>query len=334
MGVVTLDKERCVTVFSCVTKLWEKGLPPFDRYISPEVFYRPEHIETGTRMDACWLFFYGFLNRFGRTAMELGVDAKEIIGERPYLIDPLDPRSCDPTPYQPLINIIPLAIGENHRVGWWIEAMDRLRSQYNGDPRQIFFPVNFTLPLFEQRDMLIDRMCQFPGIKHKIGQMILGWMQETEWIDTPHRDIILWQRSHPNSLRRIPVIAIDRWLMRLVYQLGLVTEYQSDISTAISRELSDKLCTICHEHDINHNHLGQALWHVGAKICNANHLGGQRQYRHVCHTLCPLKKWCNGRVPSNYRLDKPTKRRRHSANMGWAEMQPHPPTLDDLWDDE
>jgi hypothetical protein len=334
LDVVTLDEQRSIEVFSQVTDLWEKGLPPFDRYTSPEVFHLPDIVEVGSRMHACWLFFYGFLNRFGRTAEELGVDAREIVEESPCLIDPLDPLSHDISLYKPLVNVIPLAVGETHRVDWWIEAMGRLRQQYNGDPRQIFFPSNFALPLFEQRDMLIDRMCQFPGIKHKIGQMILGWMQETEWTDAPHRDIVLWQRSHPNSLRRIPVIAIDRWLMRLIYQLGLVTEYQSDISTAISRELSDKLCTICHQNNINHNHLGQALWHVGSKICNANHLGGRRQYRHVCHTLCPLKKWCNGRVPSNYKLDKPTKKRRHSAKMGWGQMVPHPPTLDDLWDDD
>jgi hypothetical protein len=331
LGAIKLDEDHCIKVFSHVTDLWEKGLPPFDRYTSPEVFHLPDNVQSGTRMHACWLFFYGFLNRFGRSAEELGVDAREIVEKSPYLIDPLDSRSCDSTPYQPLTKIIPLAVGETHRVDWWIGAMDRLRWQYEGDPRHIFFPLNFRLPLFDRRDTLIERMCQFKGIKHKIGQMVLGWMQETEWSDKPHVEIDLWQRDHPTSLRRIPVIAVDRWLMRLVYQLGFVVEYETDISTAISREISDKLCTLCYEHNINHNHLAHALWHVGAKICNANHLGSRQQYRHICHAFCPLIKWCAGLVPSNYRLDKRTKKRRHSAKMGWREMRPHPITFDDLW---
>lgn len=340
MSVIEFDRERAIVIFRDLAARWQHCEPPFntDKFVSPERKYHPKGVVQGSIEHAHFLFFGGWLNRNGKTATELFRDARKIAEQSPWIIDPRDERSMERERFDLLERVIPFASHEKYtgRVDWWYrDCMGLLRDKYDGDPRNIFLTAELTGDWRSDRELLLSRLKAFFGTGPKIAQLIMLFFQEVDWLDNhQHR----WDK-----VRRVPSIAADMWVMRLMRQLNIVVSWESDISTKISSEISDFICEICYEEDIPHTHLIQALWHNGAVICGRMRPKDQTAARPFCHSVCPLSKTCSGIVPANYvsngRLSmyatKNGKQRttQRLASLRYAEMKSHPITFDDLWHD-
>lgn len=316
MGILVFDRKRTVKVVRAIATAWENGTGVFGWHVPPERRLLPPEIEVGGRRHGLFLFFTGWLNRYGRSATQVVTDAARLAVEKPYLLDPILPESRQRELFEELVDVIPLANSSNprdkERVTWWYDSLEILRQKYDADPRQIFLALKHLEDPVRAREEVTMLMREFPGVQQKIGHLITGWFQETAWGE----DTAKWER-----VRKIPILAVDLWLMRLVRQLDLVTDYETDVSTMIDDMISDYLCTICAEEGISHNHLGQGLWGIGTTLCGT----GKRSS--CIH--CPVKEFCVGRVPANYIRKLGTSRR--PASMQWGRLSPHHPTFDEIW---
>lgn len=171
---------------------------------------------------------------------------------------------------------------------WWSQGIVMLHDKYDDDPRQIFWQNG------ENRERLVKQITRdFPGIGQKIAQMTVGFFYE--WSMKYDRPLFETVMSHLE-----PCLAIDIWWMRLVWQLGIVTHYSSTDRDQISEPISDYLSRLCREEGLDWWAIGQAMWHVGSKICNAQRaLADHFMARKTCLSLCPLVGFCQGIVPAN-----------------------------------
>lgn len=327
MSAIEYDEPRAIAWFSLIADLWRRCEHPFDKMISPEVRYHPPGIVTGSRFHACHLFFTGFANRYGKKAEEVCSKASRIAVERPHLIDPAMEKTYSFDDIEALVSVIAFAQNEPERVDWWLSGcLGILRDEYDCDPRQIFTSLELSGDSEADRERLIIRLKRFKGIGQKIGQLIISWFQGVDWQDEPEK----WQK-----LREIQAVATDLWVMRLMRMCDIIVSWESDHSTAISKNISDFISRICLENQISHNDLNQALWHIGSVICGTMR-PNSGPYRHVCYGSCPAINYCKGIVPSNYRPIKRVDGKRKGVNsqrlasMCYAERVPHIPNLEDL----
>jgi hypothetical protein len=339
MSVLEFDRPRAVRIFRELANRWHHREAPFntERFIPPEIRFHPDTIDKGTREHALFLFFAAWLNRNGKTANKLLAQAKDVADNQPWIIDPSHPDSHSRARFDLLLDIIPFANHEKYhsRVDWWFQdAMGKLRDRYDSDPRKLFLGTELSGDWKADRTKILSKLTDFHGVGGKIAQLTLGWFQEAEWVDDQDQ----WEK-----IRRIPAIAADMWVMRLMRQLNIVTSYQTDIATAISPEISNFVCEVCYEEGISHTDLIQALWHTGAIVCGRMRPKtiGQGS-RFFCYSSCPVAKQCVGIVPANYiSMEKIAKRPQKNgkqrtttrlASMRWDEIIEHAQTLDDLWD--
>lgn len=315
----TPDMERSELVFGALAKRWGEGSFAFNHLTPPEREYLPQAIEQGSLQHAWWLFFTGWLSRQGFSAKQVFTGAQYILEERGTdLIDPNMVGMLTVHDYEEIKGIVPYGYQEPHRVEvWWRECLMVLRDEHKGDPRNLLLTLDLKQPLPQLRHDMMKRFKRFKGkgIGHKIAQLTIGWFQETEWPQHKKK----WRQ-----IRRIPVVAVDLWWMRMVYQLGLIADFRSDITTKISQPLADYVCQVCMEAGINHNHLAQAMWHLGKDYCarartRSRSLRGD--YRQIC-AACPAHDYCLGIVPTNSH-DEDGKKKVH-ADIGWTKFQPHP----------
>lgn len=319
----TPNWDRSVTVFSEMAGKWGSNSFAFQHMEPPERLYRPQFVESGSLEHAWWLFFTGWLNRQGFTAKQVFTGAQYIFGE--YGTDLVNPDKVAELPvkaYEDIKMIVPYGQEEPWRVDvWWRGCLEVLRDEFQSDPRNIMLSLEHGRSAMELRHELMRRFKLFKGkgIGHKIAQLIICWFQEAEWAESQEE----WL-----AVRRIPVVAVDLWWMRMVYQLGLIQEFRSDITTKISSPIADFACQVCHEADISHNHLAQAIWHTAMDYCaraRRRHVK-DRPYRHIC-AHCPAHEYCLGVVPANsHQVDIGGGRTRKvvHADIGWTKFQPHP----------
>lgn len=339
MSAIEFDRPRAVRIFRELANRWQAREAPFnnERFTPPEIRFHPDPVERGTREHALFLFFAAWLNRSGKTATELLAKAKDVAENHPWIIDPTHPLSHKRERFDLLKDIIPYANHEKHhnRVDWWFgDALGKLRELYGNDPRNIFLGTDLSDSWQADRTKLLAKLTAFEGVGAKIAQLALCWFQEVDW----QKDKEQWEK-----IRRIPAIAADMWIMRLMRQLNIAASYETDIATVISSEISDFICEVCYEEQISHTDLIQALWHTGAVICGRMRpkVVGQKS-RFFCHTVCPVAKQCVGIVPANYiamekvavrpRKDGRKRTTTRLASMRWDEMIPHAQTFDDLWE--
>jgi len=303
-GPVTFDRDRAIEVFRSLADHWTERRHPFDgpRFEPPEQRHRPADILPGSRLHACWLFFGTWLNRSGKTAEELFGKLAELYATNPELIDPLHPDSYDRGRFERLGNVIPFANIPKYRnrIDWWYRWHQIFQEKYDGDPRQMFLQINLTGDWRVDRQNLLQVQIQELGTGHKIAQLTTAMFQEVDWPE---------EREQWQLIRQIPMIAIDLWWGRLVYQLGLVTSYSTDSAKIVGPLIADFVCEVCFTNSILHTHLGQAKWHIGSVLCGR--MRPKINFRQFCHATCPAVTYCQGLVPANYIVDLTAPVRHH-----------------------
>lgn len=283
----------------------------------PELRHLPKEIEYGSLMHALYLFFVGWNNRSGKTAEEIIRQCKEVCLAYPEL---LDPKIALKTSFQDelqrlLTPIIPFAHVQPERVDWWKNTL-KLLEQYDGDPRLLVLEnLDMNKDVMEVRSDLIRVMTyagkgrRSPvGMQHKIAQLILLWLQEVPWEGNNKQ----WE-----FFRQIPFYCVDIWVMRLVYQFGMITHYTNDKRDAISRDLSDDLSLVCHQAGISCYNSNQGIWHAGNGMCQHRPKTKDIEAEKHCMINCPVYELCQQIVPAN--LDNHSR-----GSLRWDLAYPHP----------
>ena len=314
---IQFSRSVIVNLATLLERMWRNREPPFDRFHEPENQYMPLMIRHDERLMRCWYHGFANVNRYGKKAHQLGRDLKELMVRKPYLFDPLDPRSQEYKRFKPLRDVIPFANMEKYecRVGWWFDGLAKIRDEYGGDPGNIILNAPFDPDSWQvNRNTIISRYSEFMGIKQKISQLAATFNLGTAWKDRADE----WARW-----REIPFIATDIWLMRLAKQLGMVDSYNTDVGEYVRDFISDYLCQICIEEGLDSHAVVQALWHTGSTVC-----GRERpktgNYRKYCREQCPVYEFCQGIVPSNNRF-KAKGWTVNDRSLFWDKMVPHPP---------
>ena len=287
--VVILDKEKSSEVFQSVVLAWGRREKDFIKFEPPERKLRPKHIEYGSREHALWILACGHWSRSGQQANQAIGLVAQFAEKYPHFLDPLAKRSKRQWKefIRYMLPTFPFNEAEKmRRLRHWLRTLEYLKF-YGGDPRNIFHLINLSGDI---REEIIDRLTDFPGVAHKIAQLTAQWFQEVDWPDESE----FW-----DCFNKVPVSAIDIWLMRLVYQLGLVVEYTSEHRDRIGRPISDQIVEICSEHGIDHRALIQALWHIGARICALARRKKEPKRGSWCGSHCPVSRFCICIVPAN-----------------------------------
>ncbi|OGD60890.1 hypothetical protein A3A71_03210 [Candidatus Berkelbacteria bacterium RIFCSPLOWO2_01_FULL_50_28] len=305
--------------------------PPFN-HLPPEQFHFPEQLAYGSLEHALFLGFAGWLQRNGMDGEMLAKYASHLATECPWVFDPRHPKSQDRSEFTFLYQFIPYSSRDKENlykpITMWFDALQIIRERYAGDWRHIFLTLDYSADPIVDRKKLIGRLDDLPGVGPKIAQLIIQWFQEVNWSD----DLERW-----HYIRTIPAIAVDLWLMRLVYQFGYITSWDTDIHTAISGPISDTLCQICYEEGIEHHAVGQALWRIGAVICRRRPRNDAVKFRRYCKAYCPAFEVCQRVVPANYSLERRLTGSASGrlASMQWGRSESHPAVdLADLTDSD
>lgn len=297
---ITFHDDRALEVFRVVVDAWRhrnnptapqthlRGLCP------PEESFRPQDIRVGSREHALYLFFQGVASRSGKTANDaLGRVSKYAI-ESPWVIDPLAPseRHRSEESRQLIGKVLAFTDREPKRIDGWIAALDRLREDYAGDPRNIFLKHAIGVTKeerWEAREVVVRELCQFYGVQHKIAQLIMLWFQAVDWLPVNPAQVaaeqVFWER-----FRSVPAIPVDIWFLKLMKMMDLVSECPKSHRDLISRPVSDYIARVCLDHDLPCWDLAQGLWHIGARV------HGRRPTKHTkvgTYCLgCPVDPYC------------------------------------------
>ena len=321
--IVEFDRERTVRIATLLEEMWLSRKSPFDDFFEPERQYMPKMFLGDERLMRCWHFSLASINRFGKEAYERGRALSSLVVRKPYLIDPLDPKSLERHRFEVLDEVIPFARLEKYRarIDWWFDGLARIRDEHGGDPGNIILDAPYCAEDWRaNRAAVIGRYSEFMGIKQKIGQLAAAYSLGMDWTERQD-DWAKW--------KKVPFIATDVWIMRMAKQLGMISSSNTDIAEYVRDHISDYLCEICFGEDLNSHAVTQALWHLGTIVCgklrrNRKLRPRSSNYRHFCAASCPAYSFCQGVIPANY--DKTEDGRIvRSRSLKWNEMIPHPP---------
>jgi len=294
------------------------GEPLFDRLLLPEHEFLPKWVAKGSRKHALFLFFAAWLSRRGNSATELYRLSARLITLHPWLIDPAHPRSQSPRNRRILRQLLPR--GNNTKFGdpveWWLDALRILREKYGSDPRKIFEGLPVGEGWQEVKAELLRRHDEFQGIGPKITALNVGqFMREVFTEDTPY-----W-----NTVRNVPFFTADSHTLRFMRMYGLITQWKSDKVKKLAPVVSEYVSQLCIEEGISPTHLFQAMWLVGAKVCDRmRQQPDQQRARAYCHACCPAVPFCLGVVPVHTLLaTDPSERTRYLAHLRFDEFRPH-----------
>lgn len=307
---VEFDEKRARHVLPSLLEHWQQGN---HQRVPPEVSWLPPSIAPGSTAHSHWLWLFVFANRFGQTADEIGRRAQTLVAEAPYLIDPL--HICPPgSSYQltaaerRLIGrVIPFGETDTQRVDqWWVGSLQRITSYYFGDIRNLFLRHRVRLPrsrrlipevrleAMRERTALINELCQFVGVEHKLAQLALLFYKAVPW----QEDAEAWQGLAP-----IHGVPVDVWVWRILFQTEVV-RLLTDREPLTNREpagrlLSDRISRLCLEEGWCSHDLSQALWHTGARDCAAMRRAGIGSLKasQIC-LACPAFEHCTTVVPA------------------------------------
>lgn len=255
---VLLDEKKTVGVLQRVRDLWLERKRYFANAWPPERRLMSSAIVRGSLLHARYLFLSACLSRSGKSADQVVRVASFLAESYPHLLDPETDRE-HPDFIGVFLPLFPFAREkQEERLRDWLNCLRILGDKYGGDPRNIFLGINCR-DLWAARAEVIRRTTEFPGVGHKIGQMMGIWFQEVAW----KQDHSYWKR-----FRKVPLVAIDIWWMRLVWQAGLVVSFLTDHRDAIDEILSDQVAWLCLKYRIDHVPVAQGMWWVGAGICS------------------------------------------------------------------
>lgn len=299
---VILQTDRTIEVAHNLIDCWQARQNPMmgkGFYGLDHIEYRllPDEVIRGSRFHALLLWFWAWLNRYGDTANRLMSHGASLALAKPQIIDPLIPvTEEDLYLMAPFITFgtssantlfaKSKAAAEDirHRIQGWINNRQLLAEKYQSDPR------NILLSIGPDRQRLIKAFCQFHGIQQKIAQLAMIWYQEIDYWDTGTPE--QWQ-----TICKVPAIPVDHWVMRLVRQLDLIESWTTERRDTLSPIISNLLCRVCDQHELNHIIFSQALWNLGANVC-FNKPKIRRERFVYCGRNCPAEQYCRYDIES------------------------------------
>lgn len=313
MPEIIFNQQQLVRVCQAAASAWHNRSLGLSGMMPPETNLCPPGIEYGSLNHALVLFFGGWCNRSGKTADQVIREAARLAIEFPETINP-NISSHSLFFDAEIAGAIPFANKQIERIDWWRSCLALLKKKYKGDPRNIFLgirPGRDKASLLQAREELIVRCSEFKGAKHKIAQLWIVWFQDVDWPSNKKQ----WQ-----TIRTVPAVPVDLWVLRLMGQLGCIQSYRRDHRDVISRPVSDELVRICLDYGLSHGDLSQALWHVGARIDRWIPKRHPEKHARYCLNKCPLHDVCNAVV----RADRSQTNR---GSIGWGTALPRQKTL-------
>lgn len=308
---LVMNNRRTVRVLKRAAYAWENRLLAFSTMVPPEIEHMEDGIESGTREHAMGVFLAGYFSRSGKLADDVIPKAYRLLVERPELADPRQMKenfSAEDREY--IAELIAFAKRDPKRIDHYIITLKTLRDKYDGDPRNIFLTLPRVNSLMKARKLLVDRLSSkgFPGIGHKIAQLIVIWFQDTEWPEiTDHPEYsIKWE-----WIRKIPAFPVDIWMMRLVRQFDLVVEWKTDHRDRVSKLIAEFFSEVCYRHKISRSMAAQGLWHAGSRLCNRSRQKSDVKKSVHCKTRCPFYDFCIGVMQTDKDL-------RGRGSIGWG----------------
>lgn len=344
--LLEFDRGRTVKVLRHAERAWEERLLGLANLKPPEIEYWPEEIEQTSRQGERLLFFLGWANRSGMTANEIFTRGVALAREHPELLDPHQPESLWFEPV--LTQAVPFGAGNfpkygNGSVGeeapipqngnrnkpwdtpvdWWRSSLRILREEYNGCPTNIFMGLprrrgNRIDRLMEAREVVLERLCAFPGIGRKIAQLIGIFFQSVDWK-------VHWKEW--SFVRQIPFIPVDIHLSRAVQDFGCLLKWRKNDFASIATPISDYLCRVCAEERLAHDCVAQAFWNVRARIHAKLPKRAEKQGQY-CFLHCPFHGFCMSVTPAMAGgSDRNIRRRRARRFVAWDQAEERNPMI-------
>lgn len=291
---LTYDKERTIAIMRHLEKVWEQegngqtGLPG---HTPPEL----ELVHALKLSDP--LAQTMVLLTFARLSLS-GISAKQLMGNVYYLalqnmellypkdgVLVVDPKSEQGKAFR---RHLPLNSMRPELPGWWAKGLNILEEKYQGDPRQIFWQIG------PHRKQLMKALQEFPGIGQKIAQMTIGFFYK--WAEENDRPLFEEVMSKVE-----PCFAVDIHWLRLLFQLGIITGFDSTDRDKVSETASDFLSETALEGKIvNWWAVGQKMWQVGQRDCTKHRRTKDAfSARKHCELACAAIQFCRGLVPAN-----------------------------------
>jgi hypothetical protein len=196
------------------------------------------------------------------------------------------------------------------RAGQWMGNLKVLHDAYRSDPGNILLSAE---P--KNGDLVKALEKPFKGIGHKIAQLIILWFQDVNWPDNQEQ----WQK-----IRQVHVGVADIWVLRLLYQFGILKEWPNDHHNHASKVFAEFISYVCQKYELDFSALSQAFWHIGSDICGNRK--SSRQYANTgkrdsfCYNNCPANDLCSCIVYSSTYKD--------DGRIGWDQAIPR---LDNLF---
>ena len=306
--ILRFDREQAVKLCRSVIHSWQTRTNGFQGMDCPEALL-PDDIIPGSREHACFTFFFGWTNVYGQSAFNLARKCAEIHRDNRWVIDPSLELPSDADMEEAISPAVPFVWVNPERAVWWETCRTIVRDEYGSDPRNIF--------LFHgsSRDEFLRTFRRFPGIGPKIAQLLGLWFQDIAWGDDY---LDLFRRPRWEEFQRVPLVPVDMWVMRLMFQCRVITRHQTDSHSRISRPISDYLCKLCADYELSHSDLSQGLWHIGSEICFKRPKRSRRPQDADAHCLlaCPVHDFCQ------YTIHEPGKAYQDKGTIGADHMQP------------
>lgn len=295
---VVVDEPRAFEIFERIISAWQSREGLLKGLVPPEIWLldtlkkdalKKAHKEISPVDQALIIWTFARMNLSGRKAVEMAPMVRTIWQEMPWLMRPeLAGLGRDQRFYwDDLLEVIPAGAWRPEHLEYWIRGLEILDENYGGDPRQIIYAAGGDRVRFCQ-----SVTKEFPGIGHKIAQMIVVFFRE--WAEA--NDHCLFEEIEQFD----PCIPVDVWWLRGLRQLDILTKWSTTNRESTSWPLSCLVSAICKRGNLPYCDLVQGTWHIFSRICGRLRPGGNdRKAAEFCFLNCPMNPYCNWIVPSD-----------------------------------
>lgn len=312
--VVALDIGRTAEFLSHAAWTWQTRPNGFMKITSAEELFLPDNLTYGSRQHALFLWTFGFFSRHGQKAYPLARWLKMLHEDDPGFFDPFA-EDLDPELAHEHLNGL---TASNDACAHWLLAQERLRKEFEGDPRNIFYTaklpgINNPGHLVECYHSLMDQLCfcrnkgGFKGVSYKIASLITNLMTGVDWPESEGGDLLAFYRL-------VPVVPVDHWMLTLLFQCGCVSRYVSEYRSVLGRPISIWLAEICAYAGIDHRQASLGVYHAGALRCFRKPKDSTKQSTY-CAGACPFDRLCTKTVNTN-------ESHRRAGKIAWLEAEP------------
>jgi hypothetical protein len=282
------DHDRAVKVYCHLAKAWTEKSKGLSGITLPEVDSLPQEAFDDPLFHSQLLFFWSFLNQGGSKTREVMAKATELVLANRWLVDPREGVHQHKS-MKVMHHLLPYGKKTKHRLSkYWQDNLERLRTQYDCDPRQIF------LCQKSDKDRIRIALKEFNGIGDKIANLAAVWHQGVYWHD--HQEE--WER-----IRQISFALGDIWTLRQIYMFGILQRWETDHHKIAGPEIAEYAASICNECGISAYDVTQCSWVIGSDICSKRLPFDNPQAADYCRIQCPASDFCWCFVPAlNYRV--------------------------------